>query len=236
MPGIEDHGTTEPTVSTDESAGFAWEQELDATDEETGSIPEELMAEVSEKLGLIETEADTIGEERLRMLLKKVEPVEETQTAPKPKAKPRSKIKEPMMDEDFDPRIVKIFKDNHSQMQALEAQVDAMTEARQTDAVADLRSALKDAGKKAGVSSSDMKRADEALVALKSGYGDNMPGNDELVEMALRSITGMSTDSDRSDQFVPRPTHRNTKGGSSKETPRDKAIRNVSVWMDKNVE
>ena len=236
MPGIEDHGTTEPTVSTDESAGFAWEQELDATDEETGSIPEELMAEVSEKLGLIETEADTIGEERLRMLLKKVEPAEEPQTAPKPKAKPRSKIKEPTMDEDFDPRIVKIFKDNHSQMQALEAQVDAMTEARQTDAVADLRSSLKDAGKKAGVSSSDMKRADEALVALKSGYGDNMPGNDELVEMALRSITGTSTDSDRSDQFVHRPTHRNTKGGSSKETPRDKAIRNVSVWMDKNVE
>ena len=236
MPGIEDHGTTEPTVSTDESAGFAWEQELDATDEETTSIPEELMAEVSEKLGLIETEADTIGEERLRMLLKKVEPAEEPQTAPKPKAKPRSKIKEPMMDEDFDPRIVKIFKDNHSQMQALEAQVDAMTEARQTDAVADLRSALKDAGKKAGVSSSDMKRADEALVALKSGYGDNMPGNDELVEMALRSITGTSTDSDRSDQFVHRPTHRNTKGGSSKETNRDKAIRNVKAWMDENVE
>ena len=236
MPGIEDHGTTEPTVSTDESAGFAWEQELDATDEETTSIPEELMAEVSEKLGLIETEADTIGEERLRMLLKKVEPAEEPQTAPKPKAKPRSKIKEPMMDEDFDPRIVKIFKDNHSQMQALEAQVDAMTEARQTDAVADLRSSLKDAGKKAGVSSSDMKRADEALVALKSGYGDNMPGNDELVEMALRSITGMSTDSDRSDQFVHRPTHRNTKGGSSKETNRDKAIRNVKAWMDENVE
>ena len=238
MP-IEDHGTTEPTVSTEESTeGFTWEKELDAdnTAEETESLPQELLTEVADKLGLVEDVAETIGEEQLRILLRKVEPAEEPKTTPKPKAKPRSKIKSLKMDDDFDPRIADILEYDRTQLTALQDQLDAITQARETDAVADLRSALKDAGKKAGVSSSDMKRADEALVALKSGYGDNMPGNDELVEMALRSITGMSTDSDRSDQFVPRPTHRNTKGGSSKETPRDKAIRNVSVWMDKNVE
>lgn len=239
MP-ISDEGNTEPTVSTEESTseGFAWEQELDAdtTAEDTESLPPELLTEIADKLGLVEDEAEALGEERVRMLLRKVETAEEPQTASKPKAKTRSKIKSLKMDDDFDPRISEILEYDRAQLKELRSELDAMTEARQTDAMSDLRSSLKDAGKSAGISSSDMKRADEVLVALKSGYGDNMPGNDELVEIALRSITGTSTSADRSDQFTNRPTHRNTKGGNSKETNRDKAIRNVKAWMDENVE
>ena len=74
---------------------------------------------------------------------------------------------------------------------------------------------------------------DEALTALKSGYGENMPDNNTLVEMALRSVVGGPVGTDRSGQFVARPTHRNS-GGKSKETPTEKAERGVKAWMDAN--
>jgi len=112
------------------------------------------------------------------------------------------------------------------------ARIDELTSARETDVIDDLRGSLAEAASKAGISKEDAKRAEEVVIALKSGYGDTVPDNDELIQMAIRSIAGSPTGSDRSDQFLSRPTHRNTKGGSSKETPTERAVRNLKVKMD----
>ena len=97
----------------------------------------------------------------------------------------------------------------------------------------DLRGSMKKASKAfPDVSPADMKRAEGMLEAMRKGYGDTVPPDEELIDMALRATTGASADADRSGQFIQPPTHRNTGGKSSKETPRDTAIRHVKEKLD----
>ena len=231
MDGIKDEGTEAPTVQP-EDEDFAW-QGSDEKDE-TPEVPAELLTEVSDRFGLDEDEAEELGEKRLREMLKKSEPVvEKTEPKATPKPKKSTGTFNDVSLEGFDDRLVKELEYERGLTRKLSERLDAVEAMQDSGAMDDLRGSMKKASKAfPDVSPADMKRAEGMLEAMRKGYGDTVPPDEELIDMALRATTGASANADRSDQFVSRPTHRNTGGKRSKETPRDTAIRHVTEMMN----
>ncbi len=232
MPEIHDTGTEAPTIKP-EDEDFQWEGALE--EEEVVELPAELLTEVADKLGLVEDDAEALGEEKLRAMLKKIEPAE-AKPPPKPVARPKKSkgtVKDVAISEGYDDALVKELQYGRTLTKQLLERLDGMDALRETSEMDDLRVSLKEAAKDfPNISRADIQNAEDVMAAMKKGYGDTVPPNEQLAEMALRSVGGAPSSADRSDQFTQRPTHRNTKGGSSKETPRDRAIRNVARIMD----
>lgn len=239
MPEINDDGNPEKSVTSD-NEDFAWAEEEEPEGEAEEEFDTELMEEAESALGLTESEATDLGEDRVRELVDryraKVSTRVETHegTAAKTTKRTSTHVRDVDLDEEFDERLVAELKHDRAMLKDIQGRLDRITSAHETAEMDTLRDVMKETAKSYPKLSGAMKReAQNVVTALKAGFPDGeMPSDQELVDMALRSVGGKSPRGDRSSQFMARPTHRKEKEPKTAGDRRDKAIRNVKAFMD----